>query len=312
MNIDCSVLIKKFPEICVCASPEEKKESPTLDQRVSGIDLGNTAKIVRDVLQNAGYIETFSPIFRQYDSAVNPRFSITRMDGRESYLRDCMELPLREYISSENPKVFEIGPCFRQGENDSTHSEEFYMMELYSLNESLDDMIKLTINIVEATLDRSVKTETISVKGVIQEEFNLDISTASTELLNQAIINKYPDLSADAKYKVVNNYIELKGCELFVEKDILYFLCEYPLCTIDSAKRVGNENCILRFEAHYNGLEIAHAFVDCMDSSDLETRNEETLDNESIELISLIQNGKLYPTVGLGIGINRLTLLKEM
>jgi len=288
-----------------------KETSMLLSDRVDGADLGYVSNLVRNILLSHGYIEVFTPVLRADDSVVNPRFSVIGNNGRARYLRDCMELPLRKYISDQRPKVFEIGPCFRQGEDDATHSEAFYMMELYSLDQSLDAMLLLTASIIEAVLGCRVTKKIISMKGVIQEEFDLDITSASTESLVSGITEKYPRLAAEAGYKVVNRYIDLKEPELFTEDDVLYFLTDYPLCTIDSAKRVENENRIFRFEAFYNGKEIAHAFVDSMDSYDLQKRIEpgETMDPEKEELITLTKNGRLCPTVGLGIGIDRLALL---
>lgn len=278
----------------------------------NGIDIGIVANKVRQILLANGYAETVSPIIRKNDSAVNKRFKVCNSVSDEGFLRDCMELPLRKAVTPTTPKVFEIGPCFRQGESDKTHKQEFYMMELYSLNQKLTDMVTLMKSIVEGIMGFSVEYECVSLKDLIYLEFGFDIASASTEDVISAITSSYPELISSKDYEVLNRYIEKKEQEVFRKKSKLYFLRDYPVCTIDSAARVSGTNCIERFEVYFNGLEIAHAFVDCLDADDIEQRARlaGTLDDETKELILLTRQNCLSPTVGLGIGIDRLCMIR--
>ena len=277
----------------------------------SGINIGMNANKVRKILLRNGYQEVVSPILRNYDSAVNPRFSVQSVDSDDKYLRDCMETPLRKHISTITPKIFEIGPCFRQGEVDDTHRREFYMMELYSANGELQAMKTLTEDIVSAVIGNSVLSISISLVQEMTKDLDIDIRYVDTEELIATISSKYSHISGERKYQVVNQYIDHLEQSICVNKDVLYFLEEYPVCTIDSAARYGKTNTIQRFEAFYNGLEIAHAFVDCMDASDIRIRASDASinDEETQELIQLTEQDYFLPTVGLGIGINRLCMI---
>lgn len=279
----------------------------------TGLDIGVVSNKVRRVLFSENYVEAVSPIIRSSDSAVNKRFSVNDAESCASYLRDCIETPLRKLSSVTMPKVFEIGPCFRQGENDETHKLEFYMMELYSVGEGLTEMQLLTTKVVSSVLDVDIPSEVISFKDVIWSEFRLSLGLTTTEDLVRRIADKYEYASNLHSYQVVNKYVEEIEKRLFVEPNKLYFLTDYPLCTVDSAARVDNQNIIQRFEAFYNRLEIAHAFVDCLDAEDISTRSHaaSTFDTETEELISLTTSSCLPPTVGLGIGIDRLCMIQE-
>lgn len=279
----------------------------------SGINIGINANKVRKILIRNGYQEIVSPILRSCDSAINPRFSVRSTDSDDMFLRDCMETPLRKYISPATPKIFEIGPCFRQGEIDDTHRKEFYMMELYSANEELQAMKTLTENIVSDVIGNSVRSISISLVQEIMKDLDIDIRYVDTEELLAAISSKYSHISSERKYQVVNEYIDYLENSICVDKDVLYFLEEYPVCTIDSAARYGNTNTIQRFEAFYNRLEIAHAFVDCMDAFDIRIRAADASiqDDETQELIQLTERDYFIPTVGLGIGINRLCMIQR-
>lgn len=278
----------------------------------TGINIGINANKVRKILIKNGYQEVVSSVLRRSDSAVNPRFSVHGTDSCEGFLRDCMEIPLRKYICAATPKIFEIGPCFRQGEVDDTHRNEFYMMELYSANEELPAMKTLTEEIVSDVIGDSVPSISISLAQEMLKDLNIDIRYADTEELISAISSKYNHISGERNYQIVNQYIDYLEKSICVGKDVLYFLEEYPVCTIDSAARYGDTNTIQRFEAFYNKLEIAHAFVDCMDGSEIRIRAADSFieDIETQELIQLTEQGYFLPTVGLGIGINRLCMMQ--
>ena len=278
----------------------------------TGKDIGMNANKVRKILIANGYQEVVSPILRSSDSTVNPRFSVNVEKSVPRFLRDCMEMPLRKYVGRTTPKVFEIGPCFRRDKIDDTHRQEFYMMELYSVNEELTEMTILTETIVTEVMGVCIPSKKISLVNVILEDLKIDIRIDSTETLISAIRNKHGNLLNGNNYQVVNKYIDYLEKTLCVEKEIIYFLEEYPVCTIDSAARYNNTNTIKRFEAFVNGLEIAHAFVDCLDGNDIRIRAADSLidDRETFELIQLIEQGYFPSTVGLGVGIDRLCMVQ--
>lgn len=279
----------------------------------TGKDIGINANKVRKILIDRGYQEVVSPILRERDSAVNPRFLAQGENSKAGFLRDCMETSLRKYVDEATPRIFEIGPCFRQEEPDSVHRQEFYMMELYSANEGLSEMKTLTEAIVSAVMGGDIVSETISLADSILNDMGIDVRMSSTQDLITAISNRYFDWKDGYNYRIVNEYIDYLTKEVCVKDNVIYFLEEYPACTIDSAARVYNTNIIKRFEAFYNGLEIAHAFVDCMDGAEIKIRAEESgiRDSETDELICLTEQKKLLPTVGLGVGIDRLCMIQK-
>lgn len=267
---------------------------------------------IRSCLEKENYLETHSLIIRHSNSLINPRFALC--EG--GFLRDSMETELRKKVSESTPKVYEIGPCFRhETDYDAVHLAEFYMMELYSLNESLDVMVELTKAIVQKALPFVTSTKMVSIKDMICSEFGGNFEYACTHDLVCAIRSKYSGIAGthDAYHTIINRYIEKVVEPLLVEKDTLYFLTEYPICTITVAKQIQNTGFIERFECFINGIEIANSFVDCMDGSSVRERviASGVLDSELNELVMLLHNGSLKETVGLGIGVDRLCFLSE-
>jgi len=224
-----------------------------------------------------------------------------------------MELPLRQKASRTCPKVFELGPCFRKDKEDETHFSEFYMMELYSAGESLKEMIALMSSIITSCMPMVNSIKEISVRDFIKKDVGVDILLADTRSLIKAILAKHPNVPTKKgqPYVTVNKYIEEFIESTLTERNCLYFLLDYPLCTIAVAKRKNGGNCIERFECFINGMEVANAFEDCIDAVDLENRLKESgiMGGEEELLVLLTRNGDLLETVGLGVGIDRLCLL---
>ncbi len=265
----------------------------------------------RNFLYQQGYTETTTQIIRNTDSGVNRRF---RLDNGK-FLRDGMDLALKKKVSDITPKVFELGPCFRQDKEDETHYLEFYMLETFSGNETLKDMIELMKGLTLQCIPEIVREfKEVSVRDFIADDLGIDISVETTKSLVDTIIAKYHGQIERNKldYVTVNKYISLCIESSLTKNGCLCFLVDYPLCTIAIAKRKSQDsNCILRTECFLNGLELANGFEDCMDAKDLEARlienNITTVEEE--ELLHLTRNGKIPPAAGIGIGIDRLCML---
>lgn len=269
------------------------------------------SRSIREYLFQRGYIEVVSPILRNCDCSINPRFELR--NGK--FLRDCMELPLRKKVSRVCPKIFEIGPCFRKDQESDTHHVEFYMMELYSLEEKLQHMIELMGNIVTLCMPNVSDIKEVSVQEFMIADLGIDIAMSSTCELVEAIAIKHPQtpIVRELPYVTVNRYIEQFLEASLTSKGCLYFLKNYPLCTISVASRKDGTNCIQRFECFINGMEVSNAFEDCMDEEDLADRMDASQFNneEAKEMLALVKAKSISPTVGLGIGIDRLCMLME-
>ena len=223
-----------------------------------------------------------------------------------------MELPLKKLVTYEEPKIFEIGPCFRCEEIDSTHCQEFYMMELYSLGQTIEDMKRLTVDIVKASVPIMSGYQVLSLREFIKNDLGIDIAYESTETIIQMLVHKHHHLNPGLPHFMLMEYIEVVIEPILSAPNCLYFVTDYPTCTIAVADRVEGLNFIKRFECFLNGLEVAHSFVDSLDYNDMNERltNADVLGPEEYELLELTQKGLLPPTVGLGIGIDRLCMLQ--
>ena len=273
------------------------------------VERGKVAGDIRCVLAEQGFKEVMTPVLRDGDCLVNRRYQTT---GGQ-YLRDCYELPVRRLVSQELPKVFALGPCFRPNdENDATHLQEFYMAAIYSLGESIDVMKEITEEILRKVIPWAVESKVISMRDFIKEDLGIDIAVESTETLVKKLFEKYHYSETARAHVIVDTYIERVIEPLMTGIDSIYFLTDYPTCTMSISARVNGLNYLKRFECFIDGLEIGHASVGCLDPDDMEQRlaYADMLGPEEQEQIGLLRAGLIKPNVGYGLGVDRLCMIR--
>lgn len=251
-------------------------------------------KAMRNFLEDRGFLEIHTPIIHNRpDYPVDSHFSIIE-NQTVAYLRICMEIRLRQILSTELKSVYEIGPCFRK-EKDPEKPHEFYMMECFKESITFEELILLTEEICKHCA-RSINIKLpderwplISINQLFTIEEIQNIKTSSKnipsfiELFDRTLINKLKEIN-----------------------DRIFFIIDYPVETISLARRKENRsNIIERFELFINKIEVAHGFIDSIDYEDVQSRiNEIGWIDEP--LLQLLKNKKLPPSGGVGIGMERL------
>lgn len=260
---------------------------------------------LRRLLQSKMYIEIKTPVIRKTTSKPFPRVSV---NGYDKYLRDSMEISLR-YNLKYFDRIYEIGPCFRNEKNGANHLNEFTMLELYSKNETLNDLIDLSIEIIN-DLNISFPLKRISVAKKIAEDFNIDLEKDDDSKLATTLRKENETDVPD--YDIINKYIE-ENIEI-LSKGNIAILFDYPISTISGAKRKDKTIGIInRFEIFINGIEVFHGYEDECNLPLYKGRSEKVdLFNYEEKIIynELETNSLPNDSVGLGIGVERLCMSK--
>ena len=297
------------------------------------------AKIVstmRRFLDQRGFLEVETPILQPIYGGASARPFTTHHNQlhQDLYLRIAVELYLKRLIVGGFEGVYEIGRDFRNEGVDRYHNPEFTMMECYQAYADYRDMMRLVEDLMREIAIEVAGSTKISVQGH-EIDFGPDWPRVP---LAQAIadksgvdITKYSDLESlwaaitERKLRVERKPSWGKQVDelfsTFVEPTLIQptFMVDYPVALAPLAKRkVGDPDFVERFEAFAMCSELGNAFTELNDPIDQEQRFLEQVkdfvagDDEAQQMDRDYINALMYgmpPTGGLGIGIDRLTML---
>ncbi len=95
-------------------------------------------RTVRAFFDDRGFVEVDTPV-RIAAPAPEPHIDCPPCrDG--GYLRASPELQMKRLLAAGMDRIYQIGPCFREGERGSRHSPEFTMLEWYRLGATYRDI----------------------------------------------------------------------------------------------------------------------------------------------------------------------------
>ncbi len=290
---------------------------------------------MRGFLNTRGYLEVDTPILQPLYGGAAARPFKTHHNSLDMtlYLRIANELYLKRLIVGGYDGVYEFSKDFRNEGMDRFHNPEFTQMELYVAYKDYEWMMNLVEEMVEkiaidlhGTTEIKVGAQRIEFKRpwkrfsmyeVIKNFTGIDIDGKSEEeLIGIAQRLNVPIDRTMAKGKIIDQIFGEK-CEPFLIQPT--FITDYPVEMSPLAKKHRNkEGLVERFEAICNGKELCNAFSELNDPIDQRERFESQLelgkrgDTESMVLdedfLRSLEFG-MPPTAGLGIGIDRLTMI---
>jgi lysyl-tRNA synthetase, class II len=290
---------------------------------------------MRSFLNEKGYLEVETPILQPLYGGAAARPFKTHHNTLDMtlYLRIANELYLKRLIVGGYDGVYEFAKDFRNEGMDRFHNPEFSQMELYVAWKDYEWMMNLVEEMVEKiAIDVTGSTEvqvgehTINFKRPwkrytmyesIKEFTGVDISQMNEEQLGQAAGQMNVRIERNmARGKMIDEIFGEK-----VEPHLIQptFITDYPVEMSPLAKKHRSKpGLVERFEAICNGKEICNAFSELNDPIDQRQRFEEQLklglrgDEEAMMLdedfLRAIEYG-MPPTSGLGMGIDRLTMI---
>lgn len=290
---------------------------------------------MRQFLDERGYLEVETPVLQPLYGGAAARPFTTHHNAldMELYMRISDELYLKRLMVGGFDGVYEISKDFRNEGLSRFHNPEFTMMELYVAYKDYAWMMDLVEEMIEkialklhGTTEVQVGENTISFKRpwkriplfqAIEEETGHNLAGKSKEEL--LAIAKSLSVEVDKTMGVGKIIDEIFGTH--VEPKLIQptFLTDYPVELSPLAKKHrSQEGLVERFEAMCNGKEIANAFSELNDPLDQRERFEAQValkadgDDETMPIdedyIRALEFG-MPPTAGVGIGIDRLTMI---
>jgi lysyl-tRNA synthetase, class II len=292
---------------------------------------------IRDYMSGRGFMEVETPMMQVIPGGATARPFVTHHNAldQDMYLRIAPELYLKRLTVGGFEQVFEINRSFRNEGLSTRHNPEFTMLEYYWAYAAFEDAMDLTEDML-----RKLTLEVLGSTTVEYQGQSYDFSKPFARLsVFDSILHYNPDIPAEkladeagARTIAEGLGIELKPAwglgkvqiEIF-EKTVEHlldqptFITRYPTEVSPLSRRNDDDPFVTdRFEFFVGGRELANGFSELNDAEDQAERflaqvaEKDAGDDEAMhydaDYIRALEYG-LPPTVGEGIGIDRLVML---
>lgn len=248
-------------------------------------------RAVRNFFDSRDFLEVTTPV---RIAAPAPEPHIDCPPCGDSFLRASPELQMKKLLAAGAERIYQLGPCFREGELGSRHHPEFTMLEWYRVRATYLDILKDTQDLLAALFNREVPTTCVTVKEMYRRHAGWD---------------PFVDFDQDRFDYDMATKIEPNLPAGFV------FLMDYPPAAASLSRLRGS--VAERWELYCDGLELGNCFTELCDGPEQRTRFESAreerrrlgesdypLDDEFLDLLPLIGSA-----AGVAIGIDRLVML---
>ncbi|HEY9619106.1 MAG TPA: lysine--tRNA ligase [Crinalium sp.] len=291
---------------------------------------------IRRYLDQQGFIEIETPVLQSEPGGAEARPFVTYHNtlDMELYLRIATELHLKRLIVGGFEKVFELGRIFRNEGVSTRHNPEFTTIELYQAYGDYHAMMELTEGIIVYAAEQVLGTLKITYQGqeidltppwprvtmhkLVQDKTGVDFSQFTD--LEEA---KQAAVAAGIEVNEVESIGHLlnEAFEQTVEATLIQptFVIDYPIEISPLAKpHRSKPGLVERFELFIVGRETANGYSELTDPVDQRERFEQqaarkaagNLEAQGVDedFVTALEHG-MPPTMGMGMGIDRLVML---
>jgi lysyl-tRNA synthetase class 2 len=291
-------------------------------------------RIMRKFFDERGYCEVETPMLHPIPGGALARPFMTHHNAldMELYLRIAPELYLKRLVVGGIERVYEINRNFRNEGVSTRHNPEFTMVEFYTAYAQFDHIIKFVEEMI-ASVAHQVCGDTTVFFG--EQKLNFSAPFAQITMLDAvaAACSVTTDtLSSDHGIREIgkkNGVICPQGAswgtcltllfEELVEKKLVQptFITQFPVEVSPLAKRSPvDPRFVDRFELFAGGMELANGYNELNDPFEQAARFKEQLVSQGgtddthrfdADYVRALEYA-LPPTIGVGIGIDRLTM----
>ena len=261
-------------------------------------------RAVRAFFDGQGFVEVETPV-RIAAPAPEEHIDcpvVLCADGRREYLRASPELQMKKLLAAGMDRIYQIGPCFREGERGSRHSPEFTMLEWYRLGAGYMDIADDFSQLLRAAASAAGVGERFAA-----EPRRLTVREA---YLDYAGWDPWESFDADRFDFDMATRIEpaVKAVGGGV------FLFDYPTAAASLAKVRGD--VAERWEFYWDGLELANCFTELCDGPEQAARFARARDarralgeaDYPIDEEFLACLPRIGSAAGVAVGIDRLVM----
>lgn len=254
---------------------------------------------IRRFFDDRGFVEVDTPV-RISAPAPEPFIDCPPV-ATGGFLRASPELQMKKLLAAGMELIYQIGPCFRDGEKGSRHNPEFTMIEWYRKGAGYevikDDMVALVRGLcAEFALDEEFRVQEITVRDAY-------LRFAGWDPWSEWNQDRF---DFDMASKIEPALKEIGGG---------VFLMDYPVEAAALSRTRGD--VAERWEFYWDGMEIANCFGELCDKAEQARRFNEAkikrielgesdypIDGEFLEAVEAIGSAS-----GVALGIERLLMV---
>jgi lysyl-tRNA synthetase class 2 len=297
------------------------------------------AKVIQSIrrfLDDHDFLEVETPILQEAASGAAARPFVTRHNalGEDFYLRISPETQLKRVVAGSLERVYELGRNFRNEGMDSSHLQEFTMLEWYAAYWDYRDNMAFVRELILTVLDEVLGSRTVTYDGVKLDfgadwpELDYRAALAQRTGIDLTVVRDLPTL----RERVAGLGLDVGDAMSYAGLvDLLYkktvrpeliqpcFLVHHPAELVPLARRSDEDPTRLdMFQVVVNGTEIVKAYSELVDPVEQRLRLEEQVelraagDDEAMmmeeDFIEAMEYG-MPPMSGLGLGIDRFVAL---
>ena len=255
--------------------------------------LKRRAEIMRQIrafFDARGFTEVTTPV---RIAAPAPEPHIDCPPSGDKFLRASPELQMKKLLAAGMDKIYQLGPCFREGELGSRHHPEFTMLEWYRLDADYraihEDMMALMKELF--TAEKYGEPREKRVRELYRELAGWDPWTEWDQ-------DRFDyDMATKIEPKLPSG---------------LFSIWDYPPQAASLSKLRGE--VAERWELYYDGIELANCFTELCDGTEQRRRflaakeerrrlgeSDYPIDEEFLETVPLMKSAS-----GVALGIDRL------
>ena len=276
---------------------------------------------IRRFLDARGFVEVETPILQpRYGGALAEPF-VTHSNELDAdlYLRIADELYLKRLIVGGLEKVYEISKDFRNESISYKHQPEFTMLEWYEAYADYEDAMALIEELLRVVAREATGSTKVSFRGheidfgpawkrlsLVEALEDEGVWTRDADDLRKRLQEREIDTGADDTWaQLVDHALSHLVEPKLIQPTILH---DYPVELSPLARRKeGEEGIVERFEYFAGGMELGNAYSELNDAEEQAARFAE-MGAEDPDYVEALSYG-MPPTAGLGLGIDRLSML---
>jgi lysyl-tRNA synthetase class 2 len=240
-------------------------------------------------------------------------------DGRDWFLQTSPEFAMKRLLAAGSGPIYQLGKCFRRGEEGPRHNPEFTMLEWYRPGFDLEALIAEVGELIAVAVP-GLPLRRDSYRSLFAQHAGIDPFRDSDSRLRESAAGLAPD-AADWDRDALLDLLFSARVEPHLGDGCLHVVTDFPASQAALARTrldMQGDRVAARFEVFIRGLEIANGYDELCDPQELRRRfaadNAERLRRGLLpvpsdeRLLAAMTQG-LPDCAGVALGVDRLLMV---